>query len=169
MARGVLGDKTKGGFFKKEGKTRLALDAVSGDYKPVAEFRLPRLDYIDAVAHLHAQGRYQEGMQVFLAAEGDEAALARKVIAGYVSYAFHRVGEVTETIDGIDRIMAMGFNWAPPSVLVDVMGGAAAAVEMIAKAGVRVPALLEQAARTGKPERFFGNRQINVGRFFVAG
>jgi hypothetical protein len=28
------------------------------------------------------------------------------VIAGYVSYAFHRVGEATDTITGIDLIMA---------------------------------------------------------------
>ena len=64
-------------------------------------------------------------MQVFLGAEGDEA-IARKVIAGYISYAFHRVGEVTE-IDGIDRIMGMGFNWAPPGVLVDTIGAEPAA------------------------------------------
>ena len=68
----------------------------------------------------------EEAMQTFLEADGHEAALARKVVGGYISYAFHRVGEVTETIDGIDRIMGQGFNWAPPSVLVDTMGGAAA-------------------------------------------
>ncbi len=53
-----------------------------------------------------------------------EAEIARRVIAGYVSYAFQRVGEVTDTITGIDRIMATGFNWAPPSVLVDIDGRA---------------------------------------------
>jgi 3-hydroxyacyl-CoA dehydrogenase len=170
MERGVLGNKTGRGFFyRDEDKKQHVLDPKTGDYRPVSEVALPDLGYIDDVAALYKEGRYEEGMQLFLGAEGDEAALARKVVAGYVSYAFHRVGEVTETIDGIDRIMAMGFNWAPPSVLVDVMGGAAAAVEMIAKAGVPVPPLLEQAARAGKPERFFANRQINVGRFFVAG
>ena len=56
------------------------------------------------------------------------------MIAGYISYAFHRVGEVTATINGIDRIMASGFNWAPPGALVDLMGPAAA-VEMIEAAG----------------------------------
>ena len=90
------------------------------------------------------------------------------MIAGYISYAFHRVGEVTETIDGIDRIMGMGFNWAPPSVLVDTMG-ARAAVEMIDKAGLPVPKILETAARSGEPKRFFNHPQINTGKFFVAG
>jgi len=95
MEKGVLGNKTGRGFFWKEGKVRHVLDPASGNYKPEAEFALPDLSYIDDVAHLYSQARYAEGMQRFLDAEGDEAALARRVIAGYVSYAFHRVGEVT--------------------------------------------------------------------------
>jgi 3-hydroxyacyl-CoA dehydrogenase len=168
MERGVLGDKTGRGFFwRDEEKVVHALDPVSGDYKPQAEVKLPNLDYIDQVAALHRDARYEEAMQVFLSAEGDEAAIARKVIAGYISYAFHRVGEVTETIDGIDRIMGAGFNWAPPGVLVDTIGKAAT-VDMIEKAGLPVPEILAEAARTGEPTRFFESAHINVGRFFVA-
>jgi 3-hydroxyacyl-CoA dehydrogenase len=170
MEKGVLGNKTGRGFFHRdEEKKQYVLDPASSDYRPVSEISLPDLSYIDDVSRLYAEGRYREGMQVFLDADGHEAAVARRAIAGYVSYAFHRVGEVTETIDGIDRIMGMGFNWAPPSVLVDMMGGAAAAVGMIEKAGVPVPPVLEEAAKTGEPKRFFDNPRINIGRFFVAG
>ena len=168
MDQGVLGNKSGGGFFKQDGKTRLALDPASGDYKPEADILLPDLGYIDAVAKLHSQGRYREGMEVFLAAEGDEAATARRVIAGYISYAFHRVGECTDTIDGIDRIMATGFNWAPPSVLVDVMGPKAA-VDLIARSGLPVPQVLEEAAAIGEPKTFFEHPTLNTGKFFVAG
>jgi 3-hydroxyacyl-CoA dehydrogenase len=166
MARGVLGNKSGGGFFKKEGKTALALDPKSGDYRPVAEIQLPKLAYIDRVAALHTVGRYAEGMQAFLAAEEPEAAIARRVVAGYVSYAFHRAGEVTDTITGIDLIMATGFNWAPPSVLVDVIG-ARATVEMIERAGLPVPQALRDAA-DGPARRLFRHAQLNVGKFFVA-
>ncbi len=168
MDKGVLGDKSGGGFFKRDGKTRQALDPATGDYRPEAEIAVPDMAYVDDVARLYAQGRYREGMQVFLAARGEEAAIAHKVVAGYVSYAFHRVGEVTESIDGIDRIMGMGFNWAPPGVLVDVMGPKAA-VELIESADLSVPPALSEAARTGKPARFFSHPHINIGRFFVAG
>ena len=76
-----------------------------------------------------------------------------------------RVGECTDTITGIDLIMGMGFNWAPPSVLVDVLGKDAA-VAMIEEAGLRVPKLLADA----KPgEKLFDVPTINIGRFFVAG
>lgn len=166
MQRGVLGNKSGGGFFKKDGKTALALDPAAGDYRPVAEIRLPRLEFIERVAALHAVGRYAEGMQAFLEAEEPEAEIARRVIAGYVSYAFHRVGEVTDTIMGIDLIMATGFNWAPPSVLVDTFG-ARASVELIERAGLPVPQALRDAA-SGPARRLFRHPQLNVGKFFVA-
>ena len=168
MDKGVMGNKSGGGFFKKDGKTRLALNPTSGDYTPEAEIALPKLDYIDQVSHLYSMGRYHEGFQIFLAAEGDEAAIARKVIAGYIAYAFERAGEVTETITGIDRIMGAGFNWAPPSVLVDNMG-VGAAVSMIEEAGLGVPKILADAAASGEAKPFFSHPQWNTGKFFVAG
>jgi hypothetical protein len=64
-------------------------------------------------------------------------------------------------------IMATGFNWAPPSVLVDLMGPRAA-VEMIEQARLPVPPALRDAAKSGKPGRFFQHPQVNVGKFFVA-
>ena len=167
MDEGVLGDKSGAGFFKRDGKTRLVLDFASGDYQPVADVKLPDMAYVDDVANLYTQGRYQEGMQVFLCAQGDEAALARKVVAGYISYAFHRVGEVADDLGAIDRIMGTGFNWAPPGVLVDVMGPKAA-VAMIEAAGLSVPDALVSAAQSGKPKNFFQHPHINIGRFFVA-
>jgi len=169
MEKGVLGNKTGGGFFKKDGKARLVLDPITGEYRPEGEIALPDLSYIDEISELYRQGRYVEGMAAFLAAEGDEAELARKVIAGYISYAFHRVGEVTDDINGIDRIMGTGFNWAPPSVLVDTMGGAKTAVGMLQRAGVPVPANLAEAAKAGAPKRLFHHPHINIGKFFVAG
>ncbi len=57
---------------------------------------------------------------------------------------------------------------APPSVLVDTIG-VQGMVDMIAAAGLEVPSILVEAAKTGEPKRFFNHRRINIGRFFVAG
>jgi 3-hydroxyacyl-CoA dehydrogenase len=167
MEHGVLGDKTGRGFFMKDGKARAVLNPKTGTYQAESEVALPDLSYTNEIARLHREARYGEAMQAFLAAKGEYAAIARRVIGGYLSYAFHRAGEVTETIDGIDRIMGAGFNWAPPSVLVDTMG-AASAVRLIEEAGLTVPEALARAARTGEPKRFFRDRQVNTGKFFVA-
>jgi 3-hydroxyacyl-CoA dehydrogenase len=168
MDKGVLGDKTGGGFFKRDGKTRLALDPATNDYTPESEIVLPALDYIDEVAHLYSMARYAEGLAVFLDAPGEEAAIARKLVAGYISYAFHRVGEVADTITAIDMIMGAGFNWAPPGVLVDTMG-VPAAIQMLEEASVTVPEALSKAAASGQPEKFFTHPTLNVGKYFVAG
>ena len=168
MDQGVLGNKSGGGFFKKEGKVRHVLNPATGAYQPEADIKIPDLPYIEEVAHLHSMGRYREGMRVFLEASGEEAALARKVIAGYISYAFHRVGEATESITGIDMIMGAGFNWAPPSVLVDTFGKSEA-VQMVEQAGLPVPPALAEAARSGEPNSFFNEPRVNIGKYFVAG
>jgi 3-hydroxyacyl-CoA dehydrogenase len=167
MEKGVLGNKSGLGFFRRDGKRVGVLDPATGNYVAEEEIELPDLGYIDEVAALHRNGRYKEGMAVFLNAKGQYAKIARGVIAGYIAYAFHRVGEVTETIDGIDRIMGLGFNAAPPSVLVDTIG-VQGVVDMIGEAGLDVPKILADAAKTGEPSHFFKHRRINIGRFFVA-
>ncbi len=168
IEEGTLGTKSGRGFFKTENKVKLVLDPKTSGYRPLAEVKLPDLRFIDEIAKLHHDGRYKEAMQVFMDAPGDWAALARKVVAGYVSYAFHRVGEVTETIAGIDDIMGFGFNWAPPSVLVDVIG-VKETVHMIERSKLPVPRVLADVAKSGTSKRFYTNPHGNVGRFFVAG
>jgi 3-hydroxyacyl-CoA dehydrogenase len=168
IAKGVLGSKSGAGFFKKVDRTLLALDPKSGDYRPMAEMKLPDLGYIAPIAALHRDGRYREAMKLFARAPGPWAALARKVVAGYVSYAFHRAGEVTEGAPGIDDIMGFGFNWAPPSVLVDTIG-LEETVTMIDEAGLPVPRLLAEALSKGAATALYTNPHGNIGRFFVAG
>lgn len=163
---GVLGRKTGGGFFKRSAdEQKLVLDPKTRDWVAASDVKLPDLSYIDEVALLHRVGRYEDAMAAFVAAPGDEAALARKLVARYISYAFHRVGEVTETITGVDRIMAHGFNWAPPSVLVDTIG-VKRVVDMMKQGGVPVPAALADA---DPAKKFWTEPGTNIGKYFVAG
>ena len=167
MEKGTLGNKSGKGFFMKDGKRVLALDPKTGSYTPVDELPRPELGFIDRITQLQRVGLYDEAMQLFLSAEGDAAAIAKKVVAGYIAYAFHRVGEVTESITGIDLIMGFGFNWAPPSVLVDTFGGDAT-VKLIEGAGLTVPPQLTAALDVAKGEPLFDRQRTDVGRFWVA-
>ncbi len=168
IANGVLGRKTGGGFFKRgKDKQKLVLDPKSGDYVPESSVKLPDLAFIDEIAALHRYGDYRQAMAKLVAAPGPEAALARKVVAAYISYAFHRVGEVTDSIRGIDLIMGFGFNWAPPGVLVDTIG-VTSTVAMLKQAGVPVPEALERAAAADERRRFFNEPGVGIGKFFVA-
>lgn len=148
IARGVLGDKTpaEGGFFKKGGKSDVKTPEVAKQMR--------------ALNHV---GRYQEAFDVFAEATGPDAALMRKVILGYVSYALNRVGEVVERVADVDRIMGFGFNWAPPGALVDLIG-ARRTVALLEAAKLPIPRVLVEAAE--RNQRLFDAAHVDVGRFF---
>jgi 3-hydroxyacyl-CoA dehydrogenase len=171
MAKGHLGNKTPkmGGFYLRsktpDGKRyKLPLDPRTMTYAQ-APASVAKLPFVEQMKQLHAVGRYREAMALFLRAEGSEAQLARRVILGYVSYALHRVGpkEVVDSPEGVDGIMGFGFNWAPPSVLVDLFGPKQT-IDAMQRLELAVPPVLASLPPT---ERMFTLRGANIGRFFV--
>ena len=169
IERGHLGNKTRdrGGFFRTEGKgkeaRRFVLDPKSGDYVPYAAPALP--PFVDGMKQAIRTGRYGRAMDAMCAAEGTEAELLRKVVLGYVSYGLARVGEVVERARDVDRIMGFGFNWAPPSVLVDAIG-ARRTVQLLERAKLAVPKVVVEAAE--KNLHLFDEPEVDRGRFFFA-
>ncbi len=168
---GHLGDKTpdKGGFFRRitveGGKTELqALDPATGAYR---EARTANVPFIQEVRRLQRSGQYRDGVQYFMDAAGSEAAVARNVILGYVSYALHRFGpgQVVADYGDIDRIMTAGFNWAPPSGLVDLIG-AARTRTLLEESGIAIPPLVDAAARGEVPTPLFNVPFLTAGRYF---
>jgi 3-hydroxyacyl-CoA dehydrogenase len=151
--KGVLGDKSGGGFFTK--------GAPFDGQKFKAAAEVPEI--ARKMSALHRVGRYQQAIDAFAEASGADAELMRKVILGYVSYGLKRVGEVVETPSDVDRIMGFGFNWAPPTLLVDLLG-ARRTVKLLEAAHLPVPkAIINAAERNlklydaslGDPGRFF--------------
>jgi len=175
MARGIerghLGRKTrdKGGFFRVDGKgadaKHFVLDPATGDYRPLAELQPPVPAFVERMKASIKSGRHPEAFDVLVRAEGKDAALLRRVMLGYISYSLGRVGEVVARARDVDRIMGFGFNWAPPSVIVDAIG-AARTVELLDQAQLPVPSVVAEAARAGTP--LFDEPSVDSGRFFVA-
>jgi 3-hydroxyacyl-CoA dehydrogenase len=169
IAAGHLGNKTKdkGGFFRTTGKGkdahRLVLDPKTGDYKPDAPVALP--PFVDAMKASIRVGRYGRAMDAMCNADGDAATLLRKIVLGYISYGLERVGEVVAAARDVDRIMGFGFNWAPPSVLVDAIG-ARRTVTLLERAKLRVPAVVLGAAE--RNQLLFDEPAVDRGRFFFA-
>ena len=170
---GHLGNKTPehGGFYRrvKEGKQtiHLVLDPKTGAYKDSRENGVQKVPFVEQMKELHRVGRYREAMRVFVEATGPEADLAKRVILGYVSYGLNRVGkhEVVRSPRDVDRIMGFGFNWAPPTVLVDVLG-VKPTIGLLEKHGLPVPAVLQDAVKR-PDERLFREPNVNIGRFFA--
>jgi hypothetical protein len=175
MARGIerghLGRKSKdkGGFFRIDGKgadaKHFVLDPATGDYKPLAEVKPPVPAFIERMKASIKSGRHPEAFDTLCRADGKDAALLRRVMLGYISYSLSRVGEVVAHARDVDRIMGFGFNWAPPSVLVDAIG-APRTIELLDKELLPVPPVIAAAASAGVP--LFIEPSVDSGRFFVA-
>ncbi len=171
---GHLGNKTPehGGFYRrvKEGKQtiNLVLDPKTGAYKDSRDDGTRRVAFVDKMRQLHRVGLYRDAFKVFAEATGAEADLAKRVILGYISYALNRVGpqEVVRSARDADRIMGFGFNWAPPTVLVDMLG-VKTVIRLLDKYALAVPPVLQQAA--ARPdEALFREPHVNIGKFFAA-
>jgi hypothetical protein len=61
--------------------------------------------------------------------------------------------------------MAFGFNWAPPTALVDVLG-VRTTIRLLEGLQLPVPRALEQAAQH-PDQRLFREPHVNLGRFFA--
>jgi 3-hydroxyacyl-CoA dehydrogenase len=172
IERGHLGRKTrdKGGFFRLEGKPpaarHLVLDPASGDYRPLSEVAPPSPAFAERMtsAIRGAGVGYRRAMEVLCAADGWEAELLRRILLGYISYGLGLVGEVVERPRDIDRIMAFGFHWAPPSVLVDAIGPGRTIV-MLERAHMPVPRAVVDAALHQRA--LFDEPRVDTARFFV--
>ncbi len=164
VAEGHLGDKTpeRGGFYRRDGKTTEVLDPGTGRYealKPPA-----RIEFVERMKFLNRVGKYREAMGTLASASGWEADLARQVVMGYVSYALNRVGEVAESAADVDTIMSFGFNWAPPTVIVDLLGPAET-IEMFHRYKLKVPAIVQQAVANGG--KLYKGGMLDYGRTLV--
>lgn len=180
IRRGHLGRKTRdrGGFYRVEGKgeaaRQLVLDPATGDYGPIAE-RAPIMpafvEQMKAQIRLAAtsggrEGRgYRGAMEVMCSADGEAAAVLRRILLGYISYGLGLVGEVVERPRDIDRIMAFGFCWAPPSVLVDAIGPART-IALLERERLPIPRAVHDAA--SHQRALFNEPRVDTGRFFVA-
>jgi 3-hydroxyacyl-CoA dehydrogenase len=170
---GHLGNKTPehGGFYRrvKEGKQtiNLVLDPKTGAYKDSRENGAHSVPFVEKMKELHRVGRYREALKVFAEATGPEADVAKRVILGYVSYGLNRVGdkEVVRSARDVDRIMGFGFNWAPPTVLVDVLG-ISTTISLLEKYKLPVPRVLQEGTQHPN-ERLFREANVNIGRFFA--
>src|SRR5271167_1415291 len=117
LERKWLGDKTKGGFYKKErggdGKEdeRLALDWKTLEYHPRQKPKFAALDMAKNVDDTGARLRMLLGLEGS-PQKGDKAgAFLWSALSDLWTYSANRVPEISDSIVEIDRAMRLGFNW----------------------------------------------------------
>jgi 3-hydroxyacyl-CoA dehydrogenase len=104
MERGRLGDKTRQGFYKKDGKTILSLDLTSGEYRERQEPQIASLAEASKIRSL------PERLRFVLAQDDKAGALARHAVYNALGYAARRVPEISDDLVSVDRATRWGFS-----------------------------------------------------------
>jgi len=173
IQRKWLGDKTKGGFYKKaktgEGKEdeRMALDWKTLEYRPRQKPKFAALDMARSIEETGARLRMLLGLEGSGPQKGDKAgAFLWSALSDLWTYAANRVPEISDSIVEIDRAMRLGFNWElGPFELWDA-AGVEATVARMKKEGKPVAANVEKLLAAGKKSWYSDDSQSASGRAY---
>jgi 3-hydroxyacyl-CoA dehydrogenase len=174
-----LGDKTKGGFYKKargsgEGgeDERLALDWKTLEYHPRQKPKFAALDMAKNIEDTGARLRMLLGLDGSASSGGaskgsqkDKAgAFLWAALSDLWTYSANRVPEISDSIVEIDRAMQLGFNWElGPFELWDA-AGVEATVARMKKEGKPVAANVEKLLAAGQKSWYADDPKSPSGR-----
>jgi 3-hydroxyacyl-CoA dehydrogenase len=108
--KGILGDKTKGGFYQKRkgedgARDIWTLDVASLEYRPQQKAKLPALEAAKNIEDTRARvkslvwGKERAGQFLW------------KTMSRVFAYAANRIPEIADTVVEVDRAMKWGFGW----------------------------------------------------------
>ena len=177
LERKWLGDKTKGGFYKKlksgdgtnkdKEDERLALDWKTLEYHPQQKPKFAALDMAKNVEDTGARVR----MLLGIGGDGGGAHKADKAgaffwaaLSDLWTYSANRVPEISDSVVEIDRAMHLGFNWElGPFELWDA-AGVEPTVARMKKEGRPVAANVEKLLGSGKKSWYEDDPKTPSGR-----
>jgi 3-hydroxyacyl-CoA dehydrogenase len=174
LERKWLGDKTKGGFYKKlksgDGKEdeRMALDWKTLEYHPRQKLKFAALDMAKNVEEAGARVRMLLGMDSAGGGAPQKPDKASTFLWAALSdlwtYSANRIPEISDSIVGIDRAMRLGFNWElGPFELWDA-AGVEATVARMKKDGNPVAANVEKLLASGQKSWYADDPKSPSGR-----
>jgi 3-hydroxyacyl-CoA dehydrogenase len=171
LERKWLGDKTKGGFYKRakvEGKEdeRLVLDWKTLEYHPVKKPRFPALDMAKNVEDLGTRVRMLLGLEGSPQKNDKAGAFLWSALSDLWNYSANRIPEVSDSTVEIDRAMRLGFNWKlGPFELWDA-AGVEATVARMKKESRSVAANVGQLLAAGKKSWYLDDPKPASGRVY---
>jgi 3-hydroxyacyl-CoA dehydrogenase len=117
LDRKWLGDKTKGGFYKKVKSSddkedeRLALDWKALEYHPRQKPKFAALDMAKNIEDTGARLRMLLGLEGTPQKADKAGAFLWSALSDLWTYCANRVPEISDSIVEIDRALRLGFNW----------------------------------------------------------
>ena len=148
VEKGWLGNKTKGGFYKKVkgegGKTQ----TLVLDYKTL-EYREPKKVKFASLEAAKQQPDLKSKLKTLYYGKDKAAEFTFKQLSESLIYAANRIPEISDDIVNIDNAMRWGFNWeVGPFECWDLLGLGKAAAKM-QEAGYTIPAWVAEMLAAG--------------------
>jgi 3-hydroxyacyl-CoA dehydrogenase len=142
VAKGLLGNKSRQGFFKKvkddNGTSFFYYDYTVGDYAPSQR---PKFASVDGAKQIDDPAKR---LQAVITATDKGAEFAWRNMRDTLIYTFKRIPEIADDIVNIDNAMKWGFNWEiGPFEMLDAIG-IGYFVERAQKDGIQVPAGMKE-------------------------
>jgi 3-hydroxyacyl-CoA dehydrogenase len=143
-----LGDKTKGGFYKKskdaDGKTQiLELDLATFEYKPQQKSKFPSLDAAKQIDDLPKR------LKTLVWGEDRVGEFLWKTMSRTFRYSANRIPEIADTIVEVDNAIKWGFGWEIGVFESWDAVGVAESVERMRSEGQTVPESVEKMLASG--------------------
>ncbi len=143
----ILGDKTKGGFYRRDKATKetFTLDLQSLNYRPKGgdEAIAKATKGLSKIEDVRAR------VKKLVETEGKVGEVGWRIIARTLAYSARRIGEITDSVVAIDDAMKWGYNWElGPFETWDAIGFAEA-TERMKKDGIPLPASIEKMKAAG--------------------
>jgi 3-hydroxyacyl-CoA dehydrogenase len=155
IQKGQLGDKSKGGFYKKVGADIQTLDPKTGDYR--AKGGDPEI--AKAMKGLGRVEDPKERLRKLVATPGPAGEFAWTILSRSMAYAARRIPEITDSIESIDNAMKWGYNWdLGPFEVWDALGFAET-TDRMKKDGVALPVWVDKM-RASNASGFYNEGRI---------
>ena len=166
LERKWLGDKTKGGFYRKGKKPDGEKEILAVDWKTL-EYRASQRPKFPALEMAKTVDDLTERLRTLLAPSKDKANIFLwSVLSDLWTYAANRIGEISDSVVEIDRAMKLGFNWEMgPFELWDA-AGVAKTVKRMQSEGKPVSPKVEKLLASGCENWYADDPKAASGRAY---
>jgi 3-hydroxyacyl-CoA dehydrogenase len=172
LERKWLGDKTKGGFYKKvkseDGgeEQRLALNWKTLEYHPRQRAKFAALDIAKNVEETGARVRMLLGFDGGQQKPDRAGTFLWSSLTDLWTYSANRIPEISDSVVEIDRAMRLGFNWElGPFELWD-SAGLEATVARMRKEGRTIAPNVEKLLGSGQRSWYADNARTASGKLY---
>lgn len=148
LEKGLLGQKSRAGFYKKEGKEILSLNLEKMEYENQVKV------FLDAIGAGKRVMDPIKRMETIISCPDKSGRFLKELLLSTLSYSARRVPEIADCVFEVDNAMKWGFGWEiGPFQIIEGIGIERFSL-LLQEENIKVPEIIEKAIKEGK-EKFY--------------